>query len=94
MIYELTLEGQPSLKNYRELLEREIEDVLETAPSDAGASAIFKEVLRGYEGALQIVSSQGRFVAEAVNTNIKDLIQSLHEQISNQLQGWRGVRNV
>jgi hypothetical protein len=95
MIQELVFEDasffnfEPSL---RQRFESQLESLLESAPSDANSFLSLKPVRQGYEGMMKIVSSQGRFVAEAVCGNMNDLMGTLARQINDQLREWRGLR--
>jgi len=92
MIYELIFKGLESTKNIEEGVRRRIHNLLEHAPSDASASAELKKSHKGYEGLIEIFSSQGKFVAEAVGSNVNDLIHSLTQQMQKQFKEWRGYR--
>jgi hypothetical protein len=92
MIYELIFKGLKSTKSLEEGIRRRIHNLLESAPSDASASAEVKKSHKGYEGLIEIFSSQGKFVAEAVGSNMNDLVHSLTSQIQKQIKEWRGYR--
>ncbi len=92
MIYELIFKGLKSTKNIEDGIRRRIHNLLESAPSDASASAEVKKSAKGYEGLIEIFSSQGKFVAEAVGANVNDLIHSLTHEIQKQIKEWRGYR--
>jgi hypothetical protein len=92
MIYELIFKGLKSTQNIEDAVRRRINNLLESAPSDASASAKVKKGAKGYEGLIEIFSSQGKFVAEAVGSNINDLVHSLTREIQKQFKEWRGYR--
>jgi len=92
MIYELIFKGLKSTKNIEEGVRRRIHNLLESAPSDASASAELKKSHKGYEGLIEIFSSQGKFVAKAVGSNVNDLIHSLSHDLHKQIKEWRGYR--
>jgi hypothetical protein len=92
MIYELVVNGLKSTQKVEENLRNRIQALLESAPSDASASAKFKKAKRGYEGLIEIFSSQGKFVAEAVGGNLNEVIHNISGQILKQIKDWRGYR--
>jgi hypothetical protein len=92
MIYELLVKGLKSTHSLEEALKTKINNILEIAPSDASASAELRKVKKGYEGVLNIFSSQGKFIAQAVGDNLNDLVHNLSHQINKQIKDWRVCR--
>jgi len=92
MIHELVVSGLKSTQNIEEALRRHIQSLLETAPSDASASAKVKKVKKGYEGLIEIFSSQGKFIAQGVHSSIPELVKTLTKQLHSQFKDWRGYR--
>ena len=92
MIYELIVKGLKSTQKVEESLRERIQTLLESAPSDASASAKMSKVKRGYEGIIEIFSSQGKFVAGAVGENMNDVLLAMTKQIHKQFKDWRGYR--
>jgi hypothetical protein len=92
MIHELVVSGLKSTQNIEESLRRHIHNLLETAPSDASASAKLRKVKKGYEGLIEIFSSQGKFIAQGVSENIPELVKALTKQLHSQFKDWRGNR--
>jgi hypothetical protein len=92
MIYELVFKGLKSTQGIEDKLRRHIQGLLESAPSDSSASAKLVKGRKGYEGLIEIFSTQGKFVAEAVGSNVTDLVKTLTHQLHDQIKKWRGYR--
>ncbi|MDZ4678537.1 MAG: hypothetical protein SGI74_13650 [Oligoflexia bacterium] len=93
MIYELVIDGfneDDFKKNY----ERHLDDLLESAPSDASASSKISKIKKGYEGIIDICSSQGHFVAKAICKEPQEVVLALFGQIQSQLRDWQNNRLV
>lgn len=81
-----------SQEKFSELLKAKIDSLLEFAPSDSTAKTSFKKLTKGYSGIIHIVSSQGKFMAEAVGHDVEDILKALSNQIHTQLKKWRSYR--
>jgi hypothetical protein len=77
---------------FKSFFELELENLMEEAPSDASISSYFKKMKDGYTGIVNIVSSQGRFVAEAASQDLNEIVASIKEQIHRQIAEWREAR--
>lgn len=77
---------------FKKFFELELENLMEEAPSDASVSTYFKKMKDGYTGIVNIVSSQGRFVAEAASQDLNEIVTSIKAQIHNQIAQWRDSR--
>jgi hypothetical protein len=78
---------------FRSFFELELENLLEEAPSDSSVSSYFRKMKDGYSGIVNIVSSQGRFVAEAASQDLNEIVASIKAQIHQQLAQWRENRD-
>ncbi len=92
MIHELVVNGLKTTQAFEEALREKVQSLLESAPSDATASAVLRKCEAGYEGLIQIFSSQGKFVAKSVSQNFNDLVQTLSKELHQQFKVWRGYR--
>src|SRR4051812_41341512 len=77
---------------FRENLEREIDHLLEAAPSDACAWSNISRSSVGFEGEMSICSDQGRFSARARGENLEDLSEKLVGQMWMEIKNWRKHR--
>ena len=94
MIYDLALEGICSEAVNKHLIESSLGHLLETAPSDSCANTKIDKNGMNYTGFLEVVSSQGRFVARTVCNGIDENIKSLCAQISSQINQWKSLRDL
>ena len=91
--YEVDVNGVNPEGGFQEFLEKELDDMMDAAPSDASVSGYVTKIKDGYTGIVNIVSSQGRFVAKAVSQDLNDIVMKMKKQIDDQLSAWRDRRH-
>jgi hypothetical protein len=79
-------------ETFGKILRGKISDLLDVSPSDAGANSKITKTNTGYLGVLEIISSQGRFVAETAGHDLETLVKSLFGLIHHQMNNWRSLR--
>ena len=95
MACEVELFGfQPEgfVQQLTEDLEKELETILDAAPSDACANVTIRRGREGFMGILDIHSEQGQFVAKSWAPSVNEVRNDLVDQINNQLDSWRERR--
>ena len=90
MISRLKIEGMNN--DFKALYQERLAHLLEKAPSDASLTSHFSKIKKGYQGAIEVISSQGKFIAEAFNQDANDLALNLIDQIYGQIRSWRTKR--
>ena len=90
MISNLNIEGVNNdfKTGYREKLAH----LLEKAPSDASLSSHLTKIKKGYEGMIEVISTQGRFIAKSFHKDPNDLAFELIDQVYQQILSWRTKR--
>lgn len=77
---------------FKNLYKDKLNYLLEKAPSDASLFAQFSKIKKGYEGAIEIISSQRKFLARAIRMDPNELAFDLIDQIYSQILKWRNDR--
>ena len=73
-------------------LQRRLDSLMESAPSDATARFLLKRIHGGYIGLLKIASQQGRFTARSASGRVGDTIEAAFRDLRGQLDSWRKNR--
>lgn len=68
--------------------------LMDRAPSDATATFFIKPFRDGYKGLLKIHSAQRRFVADGEANTLGELMDSISDEIKQQLRTWKQGRFV
>jgi hypothetical protein len=92
MNYEIHTKGHELDDIQNSLLKTKMTELLEVSPSDANGTSKLIKTENGYLGILKIMSSQGKFIAEATSQNLDNVINSLFQLVYNQLKVWRHRR--
>ncbi len=90
MISQLNIEGMNN--DFKTLYREKLAHLLDKAPSDASLTSSFSKIKKGYEGAIEVISSQGKFIAESFHKNPNDLAFHLIDQVYQQILSWRSKR--
>ncbi len=89
---ELTINDFNPSDTFKSIFKKNIEALLEVAPSDSGASSNISKTLTGYLGVLQIISSQKKFIVSTDGRDLDELIKSLFALMHKQITIWRNQR--
>lgn len=92
MNHDLNFNGMECDEETKHTIEHKLDDLLEKAPSDATSNSLFTKMKKGYTGMLNVISSQGKFVATAAGRDMNETIRSLFNEIHQQLKVWRAHR--
>ena len=92
MNYQLTLNNFELDETFKTIFGGKISDLLDVSPSDAGANSSLTKTKTGYLGALEVISSQGKFVVEAVEHDLDKMVKSLFQLMHRQISNWRNLR--
>ena len=77
---------------FKSFYKEKLSNLLDKAPSDASLFAQVSKIKKGYEGAIEIISSQRKFLARAIRLDPNELAFELIEQIYSQILKWRNDR--
>ena len=92
MKYELILNNFKFDETFKKLFDGKISDLLDVSPSDANANSNMTKTKTGYLGVLEVISSQGKFVVEAVGHDLDNMVKSLFQLMHRQISNWRNLR--
>jgi hypothetical protein len=90
MISKLNIEGMNN--DFKTVYQERLGHLLEKAPSDSTLTSHFLKMKKGYEGAIEVISTQGRFIANAFDKDPNELAISLIDQVYQQILSWRTKR--
>ncbi len=79
-------------KEFKNIYKDTLSYLLEKAPSDASLKSQVSKIKKGYEGVIEIFSSQRKFLASAICTDPNELASELVNQIHSQILKWRNDR--
>lgn len=79
-------------REFKKLFNSKLDFLLDKAPSDSSISSQFSKIKKGYEGAIEIISSRRRFLASAFHKDPQELVLELVEDIHSQILKWRNDR--
>ena len=79
-------------QEFQSTFKERLDYLLEKAPSDASLFSKILKIKKGYEGAIEIISSQRKFIATAIRMDPNDLAFELVDQIYRQILKWRNER--
>ncbi len=94
MTYDLNLNNPDVEDQLRVILNEEMENLLNVSPIDSNATSKIRKTEHGYHGVLKIVSTQGKFMAEAAAQNLDELVRSMFLGMYRQMRTWRNCRFI
>ncbi len=86
----LTLENMDS--EFKNILKGKLDFLLDKAPSDSTLSSQVSKIKNAYEGAIEIVSTQGKFLSRSMSKDPNELVFDLVDDIYKQILNWRNRR--
>lgn len=94
MSFELTMSNfeLPLDESFRKIFKGKISDLLDVSPSDSNAHSKIIKTDTGYRGIIEVISSQGKFVAETVEHDLDNMVKTLFQLIHRQMRHWRSLR--
>ena len=78
--------------DFRQAFKEKLHVLVEKAPSDASISSRISKVKKIYDGTIEVISSQGKFIAKAFGHDPNRLVLELIDQIQIQILNWRNQR--
>lgn len=88
---KINIEGMNN--DFKTVYQQRLGHLLEKAPSDSTLFSNFSKIKKGYEGAIEVISTQGRFIAQAFDKDANNLAISLIDQVYQQILSWRTKRH-
>ncbi len=77
---------------FKKIFKGKLDFLLDKAPSDSTLKHQFSKMKKGYEGVIEIISSQGKFLARAIHHDPQQLAIGLVEDVYGQILSWRNRR--
>lgn len=90
MIHQLVIREVSD--DFKKAFKSGLDNLNEQAPSDSSICTKIEKLKKGYQGVLEVFSSQGRFTASAFDLNPTNVAVSLFSQIYKQITSWKKQR--
>ena len=78
--------------DFKNILKGKLDFLLDKAPSDSSLSSQVSKIKNAYEGAIEIISTQGKFLASSISKDPNELVFELVDDIYKQILKWRNRR--